>query len=166
MNLLIRLALLLVRSLLRQERIGPLEVATLRFRVLPNDLDLNLHMNNGRYLTLMDLGRIDLMNRMGLMRLAFRGHWLPVLGGAVIRYHRPLKVFQQYELTSRVACWDNKWFYLEQRFVRDGKPVASAIVKGLVRGPGGSIPTGDVLRSLGVTLQSPPMVSEAAQLVD
>ena len=32
-------------------------------RVLPNDLDLLWHMNNGRYLSLMDQGRVDLMVR-------------------------------------------------------------------------------------------------------
>ena len=32
-------------------------------RVWPNDLDTNAHMNNGRYLTLMDLGRFDLMTQ-------------------------------------------------------------------------------------------------------
>ena len=36
-------------------------------RVWPNDLDTNAHMNNGRYLTLMDLGRFDLMTQCGLV---------------------------------------------------------------------------------------------------
>lgn len=39
-------------------------------RVWPGDLDINLHMNNGRYLSLCDLGKIDLMLRTGLGRLA------------------------------------------------------------------------------------------------
>src|SRR6185503_3961101 len=34
--------------------------SNLSLRVWPNDLDLNIHVNNGRYLTLMDLGRMDL----------------------------------------------------------------------------------------------------------
>ena len=29
--------------------------SVLSFRVMPGDLDVNLHMNNGRYLTLMDM---------------------------------------------------------------------------------------------------------------
>jgi len=35
------------------------------FRVLPNDLDVNRHMNNARYLAFCDLGRLDLMIRSG-----------------------------------------------------------------------------------------------------
>jgi acyl-CoA thioesterase FadM len=47
-------------------RRGPLDLlgeSVVRFRVWPGDLDFNLHMNNGRYLTLMGLGRLDLMAR-------------------------------------------------------------------------------------------------------
>ena len=47
----------------------------LPLRVLPNDLDTNLHLNNGRYLTLMDLGRVDLMLRMGVMGELRRRRW-------------------------------------------------------------------------------------------
>ncbi len=41
----------------RAPKLGILETSVLRFRVWPNDLDFNFHLNNGRYLTLMDIGR-------------------------------------------------------------------------------------------------------------
>ena len=44
----------------------PEDVRASPFRVWPHDLDTSLHMNNGRYWTLMDLGRADLMIRSGL----------------------------------------------------------------------------------------------------
>ena len=59
----------------------------LTFRVLPNDLDLNLHMNNGRYLTFMDLGRVHLLAQNGLLAHIRRACWMPVLaaaGGTVV----------------------------------------------------------------------------------
>jgi acyl-CoA thioesterase FadM len=161
MNLFFRLLRIILRA--RHYRAGtfqPLEDARLWFRVWPTDLDFNLHMNNARYLSLMDLGRVDLLNRLGLLRLAFRGRWFPVLGAVVIRYHRPLLLWNRHELISRVAGWDEKWFYLEQRFERQGKPIATARVKGLVRGPAGSLPTPEILEQIGVRMASPPLPPE------
>ena len=53
---------------LRVPRIGLLDESAVGFRVLPGDLDVNVHLNNGRYLALMDLGRFDLLIRGGLLR--------------------------------------------------------------------------------------------------
>ena len=69
MNLYIRLIIYLIKSLFRNQ-MDVLETSHLRFHVWPNDLDFNMHMNNGRYLTVMDLGRFDLMIRTGLMKKA------------------------------------------------------------------------------------------------
>ena len=78
MNLLVRLVWLLLSHRLR----GPISIwdqAVTPMRVLPNDLDLLWHMNNGRYLSLMDQGRVDLMVRAGLWaELNMRG-WFPVV---------------------------------------------------------------------------------------
>ena len=73
MNLYLRLISVLWSALFRRRNIAALETAVLEFRVLPNDLDPNWHMNNGRYLTIMDLGRFDMTLHSGLIRdSAFR----------------------------------------------------------------------------------------------
>lgn len=61
MNLWFRLLHLLLCSLFRPKLEAPFGVSRLQFRVLPNDLDSNLHMTNGRYWNIFDLGRLDLM---------------------------------------------------------------------------------------------------------
>ncbi|WP_375731226.1 thioesterase family protein, partial [Azospirillum sp. B506] len=69
MNLIFRLlavAVAAIYSAWRGRRTGLLEPSTLRFRVWPTDLDLNLHMTNARYFSVMDLGRTDLAIRVGL----------------------------------------------------------------------------------------------------
>jgi acyl-CoA thioesterase FadM len=165
MNLLGRLLLVVLRTLrYRPASFHPFAEARLRFHVLPHDLDFNLHMNNARYLALMDLGRVDLLNHLGLLRLAFRGRWLPVLGGLTIRYHRPLQLFQGFDLITRIVGWDDKWFYLEQRFERGPKLVAIAHVRALIRGPEGSIPSQEILRALGASLASPPLPEAVKRL--
>ena len=54
MNLWLRLFLYFLRAPFRKKLQPPFDVSRLAFRVLPNDLDVNLHMNNGRYLTCVD----------------------------------------------------------------------------------------------------------------
>lgn len=132
-------------------RIDPLGESVVRFRVWINDLDTNLHMNNGRYLTVMDLGRLDFIVRTGLGGMMLKRGWRPMVGSAVIRFRRGLGPFERYELKTRVAWWDDKWFWIEQRFERDGGLVAIGAVKGLFRQPTGNVPTPEVLALLGVT---------------
>jgi len=156
MNLLLRLLLTILRSV-RRPRIHPLASSSVPFRVLPNDLDINLHMNNGRYLAVMDLARLDLMARFGLLGEVRRRRWMPVVGALTIRYRRPLDPFDGYRVDTRMLCWDEKWFYLEQRFVRQGSVVSIAFVKGLFQSAGGPVPPADIVRAAGFEIASPPM---------
>ena len=157
MNLYLRVLAVLIKYWFGPRHTSPLEPSVLSFRVLPNDLDPNWHLNNGRYLTVMDLGRLDLTLHSGLMRQVLRRRWMPVLGGATITYHRPLKLFQRYTLTTRIVGWDAKWIYIEQTFDSRGKRAATALVKGLIRGREGSIPTAEVMASVGSTIPSPDL---------
>lgn len=137
----------------------------MRFHVLPNDLDFNMHMNNGRYLTLMDLGRFDCLARCGVLKYAFKRKYAPVLGGVQIRYRLPLKPFQAYDLETEIKCWDEKWAYLEQRFViangkKAGAVAAIAVVKGSFYDANlkKTIPSRDIIAlSREPDIQSPPM---------
>ncbi|MBI3607202.1 MAG: thioesterase family protein [Nitrospirae bacterium] len=150
MNLLFRMLKVLLAAVLGS-RLAPLGESVVAFRVWPNDLDTNLHMNNGRYLTLMDLGRLDLMIRAGLGPVIVRRRWRPMVGTAVIRFRRGLAPFERYDLKTRIVSWDEKWFWIEQRFERGGELVAVGAVKGLFRNPTGNVPTAEVLDVLGVT---------------
>ena len=128
----------------------------LHMRVAPGDLDFNLHMNNGRYLALMDLGRLDLAVRAGLYRPARQGHWRPVLGSATIRFRRSLRPLQRFELRTRLLCWDHRWLVFEQRFEADGELYAVALARGLFTCPQGTVAPAQVLAAIGVTTPSPP----------
>ncbi len=57
-------------------------------------------MNNGRYLTVMDLGRLNLILRTGLWRVVMKKKLAPVLASAQIRYRLPLKPFQLFDLET------------------------------------------------------------------
>ena len=159
MNLYLRLLMLLFR-LIGLPRKGLLEESRVAFHVLPNDLDINFHMNNGRYLTFMDLGRVHLVTQIGLMRMIFRKRWMPVLGAAEIVFIRPLAPFQKFELVTRLVTWDEKYAYMEQRFESRGVLCAHAFVKGLFLDRNGRIEPPEVAAALGTTGVPPPMPEE------
>jgi len=155
-NLYLRLLKVLVRMLYTAHH-DVLAESRLVFRVWPNDCDLNLHLNNGRYLAFMDLGRIHLLSATGIFRQVLRRRWSPVLSAAEINYIRPLGPFQRFELATRILTWDEKYFYLEQRFEQGERLYASATVRGLFLARGRTVSTAELLRLAGVDTPPPPI---------
>ena len=156
MNLIFRLLCLLLTTRWRG-RLGPLDESVLKLRVWPVDLDVNLHMNNGRYLSVMDLGRVDVILRTGLLLPLLRRRWAPLAGSATLRFRRSLGPFSRYELRSRILGWDDKWFFFDQRFVRDGQLMAHGLAKALLRSRSGNVAPIDVLGAAGLPTESPPL---------
>ena len=124
------------------------EPSRLSIRVWPNDLDLNIHMNNGRYLTLMDMGRMDMMLRTGAMKLWFGRGWQPMIATSMCRHFKALRCFQKFELQTRVIGWDEKWIYFEQRFISGGALYALGIVKAVMVNSQGPVPTQVLFKEL------------------
>lgn len=131
MNLYFRLIRLYILSLLRKEVSDPFKPTKINFRVWPLDMDINMHMNNARYLSMMDLGRINHMSSCGLMRIIMKRKWMPIVGKIDIRYIKALKPFERYTLTTEIIGQDEKYFEMKQTFTKNEKPLAIAHVKGL-----------------------------------
>ena len=70
---------------------------------LPWDIDLWRELNNGRTLTLYDLGRIPLAGRVGLIKVLRRERWGLTMAGASVRYRRRIRVFDRIEMRSRLV---------------------------------------------------------------
>lgn len=145
-----------------------MDQSVISFRVWPTDLDANIHMNNGRYLSIMDLGRLDYMARIGMMSPVLRHRWMPVLSSAIIRYRIPLHPFQKFQLQTRVVWWDEKWFYMEQRFIinggqKHGAVAALAFIKGSLydRREQSTVPTKTLTAMMGLS-QAPEQPSHIA----
>lgn len=157
MNLYIRLLRTLLLSWLGPKA-SMLDELRLSYRVWPLDLDFNLHMNNGRYLTMMDLGRMQLLVRSGLFKHVLANGWMPVVGTVNMRFRRSLSPFQKYILSTRLHSWDEKWFYIEQRFLVGEEVYAVGMVKALILGKGKPVPMKDMLAKMGVEVgpSAPP----------
>lgn len=120
-------------------------------RVWPNDLDANVHLNNGRFLSLMDLGRTRLSIRSGLYRKAKELGWgLGVVGGLNITYFKSLNLFEKFTLKTKLAGYYDGWIYIEQRFEAKGKLVAAALVKVIFLQNGKKLPVEVMMKALDV----------------
>lgn len=158
MNLLFRLLWVLIAARFRKP-LGLFEASLIRLRVWPNDLDFNRHMNNGRYLTVMDLGRLDMMARMGTLGGFHKRHWTPVVAAQTISFKRSLEPFERYWLATRLLCWDERFLYLEQVFTKaNGKPAARALVKAAIRGRGRGVRTAELFEALGIRKRKSPPI--------
>ena len=153
----------------RRRSLTPIDISLIELRVLPNDLDLNMHVNNGRYGTFMDLGRMDLIVRTGLRRLMQEQSWFPVVADMHLRFLRPLKLWQRFQLETHLLGWDERWFYFQQRFIRDEKICTVGLIKVQVRQGRRRVDTERVLEKMGYEGGSPkipPSVQEWINAID
>ncbi|GAA0569253.1 thioesterase family protein [Rhizomicrobium electricum] len=138
-------------------RLGLLGESRLAFHVLPNDLDYNVHMNNARYLALMDVGRVDLILRTGLWRAMWHHHWQAVIAGCIVRYRRPLRPFQRMELVSRLIGWDERWFYIEHRIAAGAVLACQSMIRGAFLGSEGMVAPAEMADALGEAAVTPQL---------
>ncbi len=132
MNLIFRMLYVFILSLFREPLGIGHSVSKLNLRVLPNDLDINFHMNNGRYLTICDLNRVDLFIRTGLLKAMFRRNWIPVIAEHTMAYKKPLGLFEPFQVELEVTRWDEKYFYMNHTFRNGERIVAEGTSKGCV----------------------------------
>lgn len=109
----------------------------LSFRVHLVDCDINLHLNNARYLSFMDIGRWDLFLGLGEIQHALRSKHKPVVVEIDIKYRRSLAPGQRFVLETELTHTRGKIFFVTQQFLvedNEGNEVvaASAQIKGLV----------------------------------
>lgn len=149
MNLYWRLLLLRLR-LLTAPRVNIWDTVRTPFRVVPTDLDLLLHMNNGKYLTLMDLGRMDLMLRSRMWGEMTKRGWYPVVAGQTITYRRSLNPFQRFDLLTKVLGVDDRWIYMDQTFVVGETVHAHAVIRArFLKKGGGSVEHDEIEEVIG-----------------
>jgi len=141
MNLIFRMLIILIQSWFKPRL--PIENTqnSLTLRVLPNDIDINGHMNNGRYLTICDLTRVDMFLRSGLAKTMMKEKWMPVISEHTMQYKKSLGLFQRYTVTQKITHWDDKFIYMnhafkvKERIVAEGTSKSTVIAKGKVIAP-------------------------------
>ena len=108
---------------------GFLEKASRSFRVGLRDIDFNMHINNARYMVLMEKARWDHPVQTGTWDAMVKNKANFIVAGIEMGYIREIRLFKKFEVETTYLGWDDKYFYLEQRFVADGKIHAYGLVK-------------------------------------
>ena len=134
----------------RKAPLGLYDTHTMTMTCLPVDIDGFLEMNNGRVLTLYDLGRFALAMRVGLWSVLKQQQWGLVVAGSTTRYRARVTTFQRYEMRTRFLGWDDKFFYLEQAMWRGETCCNHALLRTGVTAKGRLAPVQDVAKALGV----------------
>ncbi len=126
------------------------EIGVRSFRIWPTDLDIFKHMNNGVYLTLMDLGRFDVLKRTGAWKACKKAHIYPIVVAETITFRKSLTLGQKFTIESGVIGWDDVAFFVQQRFVVNGEIYAEAIVRlRFLKSPKGTPTPAEVIEIIG-----------------
>ncbi len=115
----------------------------------PVDIDIFGELNNGRTLTLYDLGRLVMGRRMGLMAVVRKNGWGMTMAGASVRYRRRVKMFQKFTMKTRALGRDDKFMYLHQTMWSKGEATSSILYRSAVTDKNGIVPTQLVAEALG-----------------
>ena len=124
----------------------------------PHDLDFWLELNNGRALSLYDIGRTAMAQRAGLVAVLRRERWGLTMAGSCTRFRRRIHGFERFEMRSRAVCWDDKFTYIEQSmWKRNGECASHALFRAAVTDKNGIVTPPRVLDALGMDQTSPQM---------
>lgn len=133
------------------------EESVLKMRVFQGDIDIYPELNNGRHLTLMDIGRLDLAQRTGLLRTVHEQKWGFAVAGASVRYRYRLRAFKRFRLHTQIIAADDRWFYFHQSTIRKGNIHSSALVRAGITNRQGLVPVTKVLEAWGYPDWDPRM---------
>lgn len=138
--------------------LGPCETHVSHHLCWPWDLDPWMELNNGRTLTLYDLGRVPLSLRIGMVRAVRENGWGMTVAGSSVRYRRRIRMFQRFEMHSRCLGWDQRFTYIEQSIWRAGEALNHVLIRMAATDLNGILPPQRLFAAMGHgEFASPPL---------
>ncbi|MBK6468525.1 MAG: acyl-CoA thioesterase [Rhodobacter sp.] len=142
----------------RNAPLHPLDTHVSHHLCWPQDIDPWMELNNGRTLTLFDLGRIPMATRTGLHKAARAKGWGLAVAGASVRYRRRVKMFDRIEMRSRLIGWDARFVYMDQSMWVRGECTSQSLLRSAItRGKRGIVPPAEMAVALGLAPESPAL---------
>lgn len=141
----------------RGKRRDILEPISTWHRAWPWDIDPWKDLNNGRIVTLFDLGRIALAAETGLTATMIRNRWGIVVAGNTTRYRKRITMFQRFEMRSRCLGWDHRFVYMEQAMWRQGDCCNHILIRGAITSKSGIVAPQQVVEAMGHKGESPAL---------
>lgn len=144
----------------------PLEAHVSTHLCWPWDLDPWIELNNGRTLTLFDLGRIPMVQRLGLFPVLRQKGWGITVAGNSTRYRRRIRVFDRFAMISRVVGWDHRFIYMEQSMWRGGECCNQMLLRSAITSADGIVPPARMIEAMGSDEPSPPLPAWVAAWIE
>ena len=157
----IRLILILLRSVQEEKDFN--KEAEFAFRPWPMDCDTNGHVNTARYFVFMEMARLDLARRSGLLMFCLRNRLSLMAMSAKITFWREIKAFQKLTVKSKVVGYDDKFICFEQKIVSDEGVHSVAVLRVALRGKGYFYKPEDLMRDLHFIYEAKPFPDHVAQ---
>lgn len=124
MNLYFRLVFTIITALL-SSRVNCDDKTITKWRVLPNDIDVYGHMNNGRYLTMLSLAAMGAVIRTGLLKSSFKRGYLFIFDQTQMQWQRPLKLLEKFTIEVQMIHCEGRYLYATGKFLKtNGKTAA------------------------------------------
>lgn len=143
-----RMLLQLLKSRRRPAQ-GIWETNSLPLRVLPSEIDIFMHVNNGAYFSIMDLSRLDMMVRSGVWKAMRSRNWSGVVSSETISFRKSLKLGQRYSVESTIAGYDDRAVYFEHRIVVEGEIYARAFIATRLISENGTVTSDELVEVFG-----------------
>jgi acyl-CoA thioesterase FadM len=137
--------------------LGLLDTHVSRHLCWPWDLDPWMELNNGRTLTLYDLGRIALGRRTGLDTVLRANRWGLTVAGSSVRYRRRVTLFDRLEMRSRCLGWDARFLYMDQSMWKGHDCTSQVLIRSALVSANGILPPADLARAMGHAGESPAL---------
>ena len=126
----LRLTRVIIQSLFEPKiAINSKETHEITLIVMPQDIDPFLELNNGRYVTLLDLGRFSHGAKVNMRSFLKENNWSLTIVGTYNEYRHRLRLFQRFKLKTNIIGYDKNWFYFFQRVERNNKIYMASVVK-------------------------------------
>ncbi len=126
-------------------------------RCWPQDLDLFMEMNNGRILTMLDLGRTTLAYRAGLLGALRQKRWGLTMAGVSVRYRKRIRPFVKFRTVSKAVGWDHRFMYLDQSIWIGDECAVQALYRSAATDKNGLIPPERVFEVMGFDEPQPQL---------
>lgn len=131
------------------------DTVSMEFRVRLFDIDLNMHLNNAKYLKYMDRCRLEHAVSTGLLDKLIHARCAAVVANTEIAYVREIRPYQYFTVETRILGWDDKYVYYDQRFISKDRLHTHALLRVAHMYGGKAISPQAVQEITGLNMQSP-----------
>ncbi|WP_106746784.1 acyl-CoA thioesterase [Yoonia maritima] len=138
-------------------KLHPLDTHVSYHRCWPQDIDTYFEMNNGRILTIFDLGRTGLAARVGLLDVLKQNRWGLTMAGVSVRYRKRIRPFAKFRIVSKTAGWDHRFVYIDQSIWIGDECATQAMYRSAITSANGIVPPDQVFAALGHEGSSPQL---------